>query len=98
MTTPEDRFSHCFSFTLINGNEVFPIKVKNRETGRVAFRISKGGKGGNTLEAGFEVDEQEMVEKVLHHGFSVRCAPQEGGANGLYSPTGRSVIRINKHQ
>lgn len=50
MATEQDRFSRAFSFVLNNGTKLFPVQMKRRDTGMVAYRISRGG-AGNTLEA-----------------------------------------------
>ncbi|MEE4812816.1 hypothetical protein V2K35_02950 [Pseudomonas alliivorans] len=49
MAIDQNRFSRAFRFVLKNGTEVFPVQVKNRSSGLVAYRISRGGTGGNTL-------------------------------------------------
>lgn len=94
MAVDQDRFSRAFSFVLHNGTELFPVRMKRRDTGVVAYRISKGGMGGNKLEAGEEVDEETMIHKVLKLGYAVRCSSLDGSTNGLYKQGGRSVREI----
>lgn len=90
-----DVFSRRFSFVLKNGKEVFPVRMKNRQSGLVAFRVSKGGRGGNTKENGLEVqDENEMVHYVLELGYSVRASTIDKKPSGLYKQDGRSVERV----
>ncbi|MCA8947611.1 MAG: hypothetical protein KDB29_15350 [Planctomycetes bacterium] len=97
-TSPEDIsdvFSRRLSFVLKNGEEVFPVRVKNRQTGLIAFRVSKGGTRGNTKENGLEVeDEMEMVRYVLEMGYSVRASTLDKKTPSLYKPDGRSVAEI----
>jgi hypothetical protein len=93
----QERISRRVSFILKNGLEVFPVMMKRRDTGKLAFRISRGGTGGNTLSCGEEVDEETMLRKVLELGFSVRCVPLTGGRSSLYKPTGRSVREVRRH-
>ncbi|CAI8856644.1 hypothetical protein EMIT0P258_20406 [Pseudomonas sp. IT-P258] len=57
MAAEQDRFSRVFSFILYNETKLFPVKIKRRDTGVVAYRISRGGTAGNTQEAGEEADE-----------------------------------------
>jgi hypothetical protein len=93
----QKRISTEFSFVLTNGKEVFPVQVKRRKTGVVAFRISPGGSGGNTIAAGEEVDEETMVHRVLKEGFAVRCKSLDGSTTGLYKHGHRSVREVRKH-
>lgn len=88
-------FSRAFSFILDTGVEVFPVKVRHRDSGELAFRISVGGKRGNIVgEKETPVDEATMTTRVLNDGYSVRCASVDGKVRGLYSPTGRSVVKV----
>ena len=97
MNTPiAERISRRFSFVLKDGTELFPIRMKRRANGRISFRVSPGGAGGNTLAAGREVDEDTMVALVLGNGFSVRCASLDGATLGLYKARGRSVREVRR--
>lgn len=96
MANDQDRFSRAFRFVLNNGTEVFPVRMKNRSTGLVAYRISHGGTGGNTLVAGEEVDEVTMINKVLNLDFAVRCASLDGSVRGLYKIGQRSVREVRR--
>lgn len=96
MLAVQERISRRFSFLLKNGAEVFPIQMKRRQTGKIAFRVSPGGKRGNTLEASEEVDEETMVRKVLEEGYAVRCKSLDGAITGLYKHGYRSVQTIRR--
>lgn len=96
MTTLQERISRKFSFILNNGIEVFPVKMKRRETGAIAFRVSPGGTNGNTLEACEEVDEHTMIQKVLVEGYAVRCKSLDGNTHGLYKQGERSVREVRR--
>ena len=93
----QDRFCRKFSFVLASGTEVFPVMMKRRETGTIAFRVSVGGTGGNTKAAGEEASEIEMIGKVLNHGYSVRCSSLDRQTYGLYKPGERSVQAIKRY-
>lgn len=97
MPAAQVRISRRFSFVLNNGTEVFPVQMKRRDTGTIAFRISAGGTGGNTLEASEEVDEETMILKVLEEGFAVRCRSLDGNTNGLYKHGHRSVCEVRRN-
>ncbi|ACL72865.1 hypothetical protein [Thioalkalivibrio sulfidiphilus] len=94
MSIHQERVSRRVSFILKNGLEVFPVMMKRRDTGNLAFRVSRGGTGGNTLACGEEVDEETMLRKVLDLGFAVRCASLDGSTRGLYRIAGRAVHEV----
>lgn len=96
MTVEQDRFSRAFSFILNNGKEVYPVQIKRRDTGAIAFRISRGGSGGNTLDSGEEVDEPTMIRKVTGLGYAVRCSSLDGVTKGLYKKDQRSVREMRR--
>ncbi|ANG63062.1 hypothetical protein A8C75_11650 [Marinobacterium aestuarii] len=78
----------------IEGDILYPCRMKNQDTGLVAFRLSKGG---NTKRDSIEVtDEQEMIRKVTTQGYKVRARTIEpvsqGGRTGLYT-LGEQAIR-----
>ena len=93
----QERFSRAFSFLLHNGTEVYPVMMKNRVSGKIAFRITVGGTGGNTLEAGEEVAESVMIAKVLTEGHAVRCKPLSRGTASLYKVGHHSVKEVKRH-
>jgi hypothetical protein len=94
MTILQNRMSRKICFVLHNGTKVFPAQMERRETGNIAFRVSPGGTGGNTLEASLEVDEETMVNKVLQDGWAVRCKSVDSKKNGLYKHGHRSVSEV----
>ncbi len=94
MARDQDRFSRAFCFVLESGKEIYPVKMKRRETGNIAFRVSPGGTGGNTVKASEEVDEPAMIRRVLKEGFAVRCSSHDGEINGLYKAGHRAVREV----
>lgn len=92
----QDRFSRAFCFVLESGKEIYPVRMKRRETGNIAFRVSPGGAGGNTVKASEEVDEPTMIQRVLKEGFAVRCSSLDGEVNGLYKAGHRAVREVRR--
>ena len=97
MTKDRSRFSKHFSFKLHTGEEIFPVQIEARATGKIAFRVSPGGKGGNTLDVTEQVDESTMVKRVLVEGWGVRCSSLDGAVQGQYKPGQRAVAHIKRH-
>ena len=96
MARDQDRFSRAFCFVLKSGKEIYPVQMKRRETGNIAFRVSPGGTGGNTVKASEEVDETTMIRKVLLDGYAVRCSSFDGKVHGLYKAGHRSVREVRR--
>jgi hypothetical protein len=76
-----------------NGANLYPVRMKDRDTGRVAFRLSKRG---NTKKDSIEVvDELEMIRKVTKENYMVRARTvkpvSQGGSVGLYRLQERSI-------
>lgn len=91
----EGRFCMDFYFVHTSGERLYPIKIENHETGKIAFRVSEGGTTGNTKEAGWEVDcPEEMKQYVLEMGCGTRCSTLNKARKGLFSPGGRSVKEV----
>lgn len=87
-----DNVSTRLMCVLLDGTKLFPAKMKNRKTNRVAYRVSAGGKGGNTLEDGKEIDsEDQMIDLVVNHGYAVRMANAKTAAKSLYKLRARAV-------
>lgn len=96
MVTTE-RMCLRLRFVLHDGTELFPVRMKNRESGKVAFRLSKGGAGGNTIENTVEVeDENEMIQLVCRkeNPMAVRLLSGDDKRQGLYRKGGRSVRNV----
>jgi len=90
--------SDVLSYKLIlkhsNGDILFPARIKNRDTGIAAFRLSKGG---NTKSDSIEIeDEYEMIKLVTKGGYRVRARTEKpasrGGRTGLYAIDQRAII------
>lgn len=91
MTIDQDRFSTALSIVLKSGVAVYPVHVKQRDTGEVAFRISRGG---NTRQDSENVDEATMLQRVRSGQYAVRCSSRDGKTQGLYKIHGRSVASV----
>lgn len=80
-------------YELLDGETVYPTPVKNRATKKIAYRVSDGGKGGNTLARTIEVDEATMIACV-RLGMAVRATSADGTRRGQYRKNGRAVVAV----
>ncbi len=87
-------FSELFYLEHNSGDKLYPVKMKNKESGKVAFRVSPGGTGGNTKEAGQELEcESEVKRLVFDLGYAVRAATKNKSRTGLYKIGMKSISR-----
>lgn len=94
MAINQERVSRKFSMILKSGTAVFPVLVKDRITGNIAFRVSPGGTGSNKTANQDQVDEVTMVSRVLSQNYQVRCSSLDGETTGMYKQGERSVERV----
>jgi len=82
-------------FVLHDGTQLFPIRMKDRASGKVAFRLSKDDTGGNTKDQSEEVDDEAtMIDLVCKQNRAIRLSNADGSRQGLYRKTGRSVRHV----
>lgn len=87
-----ERFCGRLKFVLHDGAVMFPVRMKNRDSGRVAFRLTTGTGSGNTKDASDEVEgEDQMIDLVCRHNRAIRLSTADGTRQGIYRRTGRSV-------
>ena len=94
-----ERISRKLELVHSTGALLYPVRMKNRDTGRIAFRLSKQG---NTKEDSIEVvGERDMIDKVLNENYMVRAGTLEpvsrGGIHGLYRLKERSIRDYRIH-
>lgn len=88
----DDVFGRSFCLIHKTGISLYPVRMKNQDTGRVAFRISAGGTGGNTKATGQEEnDESRVFGCVVNEGWAVRVASLDRKIEGLYKVGHRSI-------
>lgn len=72
-TTPDDRFAQTFHLVRYDGRKIVPVRIKNQDTGAVAFRVSKMG---NTKGDHREVMDEAEVLRLCETGqYQVRAQP-----------------------
>ncbi|MDO6642102.1 hypothetical protein Q4557_19300 [Shewanella sp. 5_MG-2023] len=89
-----ELFFHKFYLLHKDGHKLYPVRVKNLETGKHTFRVSEGGKGGNTKDASLEISNaNQLSDYVLNKGFAIRASTLDKSVKGLYKVGQRSIIR-----
>lgn len=90
-----DRFSKLFYLLHKNSDKLYPVRMKNRDTGKICFRVSPGGTGGNRKELSLEIEcEHEMKNFVLRKGYAVRASTKDGTRKGLYKTEQRCIVSV----
>jgi hypothetical protein len=88
----KERFCGRLKFVLHDGTELFPVRMKSRDSGKVAFRLTAAGTAGNTKDTIEEVEaENQMIELVCKQNRAIRLYSADSSRQGIYRRTGRSV-------
>lgn len=92
----DDRFGRLFYLVHDSGDHLYPVRMKNRDSGVSAFRLSKGGTGGNTKANGREENNEAKVLDLVKSGWAVRASTKNGSRSGLYKLSQRSIAAITE--
>lgn len=72
-SSTDDRFATAFHLVHNDGRRIVPVRMKNQDTGHVAFRVAKMG---NTKDGQREVaDEAELLRYCESGQYQVRAQP-----------------------
>jgi hypothetical protein len=87
-----ERFSHLFCLIHDSGDVLYPIKMRCKKTGVIAFRVAPHG---NTTQDSIELhDEHEVLRHVRDLGFSVRAKSKTTERHGLYKLEQRCITEL----
>lgn len=93
----DDRISHRFWFEHQSGKRLYPYRLRNLRSGRVAFRVAPGASGANKVENQTQLDnEEEVFPHVFGLGWSVRMRSLDGSVEGTYNKDGYSIVRTSE--
>lgn len=89
----ETIYSRRLCFEHESGDLLYPVRMKNHETGSLWFRVGKiTVKPPHELEVG----EDEMVRLVIDEDYVVRMKDPISGRNGGYRKSGRSIVGVRR--
>lgn len=92
-----ERISRRFWFAHESGARLYPYRLKDQATGRVAFRVAPGATGANKVKNQTQLDsEDDVFRHVFGKGWSVRMRSLDGLVEGLYSKDGHSITRTSE--
>ncbi len=75
-----------------SGDKLYPVRIKDRMTGKKSFRVSRGG---NTKEDAIEVEDPRQLRKyILGLGYAVRASSISKKRSGLYKHNNQSIIKV----
>jgi hypothetical protein len=86
-----ELYSQKFCFEHIEGDMLYPIRIRDRKSGRLKFQVWDKDKS----EA-FGVEEDKMVDLVLKSNYAVRMRCPATGRNGGYRRNGYSVRAVRR--
>ncbi len=93
----DPAFDTRFWFEHRKGIRLYPYRLKNNATGRIAFRVAKPGAGANRNFNQLELnDVEEVFRHVFGLGYSVRMRALDPRFNGLYNKDGYSIVRTSE--
>lgn len=75
----ERVYSRRFCFEHKSGDVLYPVRLRNRQTGALRFRV---GKVTTKPPHELEVEEDEMVRLVLVEDYVVRMKDPHAGRHG----------------
>jgi len=91
------RLNRRFWFEHTSGQRLFPYKLEDRRSKRIAFRVAPRGMGANRTINQTQLDDIEQVHfHVFSRGWSVRMASEDGKIEGLYNKDGHSIVSTSE--
>lgn len=93
----DNRISLRFWFEHESGVRLYPYKLQDRRTGRIAFRVAPGATGANrTVNQTQLEDVEDVFRHVFLKGWSVRLRSLDRSVEGLYNKDGHSIRRTSE--
>src|SRR3546814_1342992 len=92
----DHRISQRFWFEHQSGKRLYPYKLRDLRSGRVAFRVAPGAAGANKVENQTQIDnEEEVFRHVFGLGWSVRMRSLDGSRSEEHTSELQSLMRIS---
>jgi hypothetical protein len=90
-----DRAARTFYLLGVKGEKLFPVRMKDLKTGRVAFRLTEPGSGNNVRGKVIEIEDEATAYQMVASGKYLIRAQREGDRGpGFYRLGGRAIQEI----
>lgn len=90
-----DRAAKSFYLLGAKGEKLFPVRMKDLKTGRVAFRLSERGTGNNVKAKVIEVDDEAEARRMVASGkYRIRAQRESDRGPTLVRVGSRAVKKL----
>lgn len=89
----DERISTRFWFEHSSGTRLHPYKLRDKRTGRLAFRVVEPRAGANRVAIQLQLDNvEDLYRHVMQMGWYVRMRSIDGHTEGLYNRDSYSIV------
>jgi hypothetical protein len=90
-----ERAAKSFYLLGVNGEKLFPVRMRDSKTGRVAFRLAERGSGNNVRAKVIEVDDEaEACRMVASGNYRIRAQRESDRGPSLVRVGSRAVRKL----
>lgn len=88
-----ERTAKTFYLLGARGEKLFPVRMMDLKTGRVAFRLAERGAGNNVRAKVIEVDDEAIAYRMAATGEYLIRAQREGDRGPTFVRVGSRAVR-----
>lgn len=88
-----DRAAKTFYLLAQRGEKLFPVRMRDLKTGRVAFRLAERGTGNNVRARVIEVEDEASAYRMAASGDYLIRAQREGDRGPTFVRVGSRVVK-----
>ena len=90
-----ERAAKSFYLVGCNGEKLFPVRMKDLKTGRIAFRLAARGAQNNTKAKTIEIDDEEEALRMVASGdYRIRAQRESDRGPTLVRLGSRAVREL----
>lgn len=83
-----ENFSTKLVFHHSSGDRLYPVRMRNRDSGVNAFRIAIGS---NTKADHIEIENEEEINRAALAGKKIRCSSLDRKRKGIYGINSKCI-------